>query len=80
MHLGQRIAEARRNLDLSHETLADLTEIEAGKIKAMESGTLRVSSIALARVARSMDVPLSWFFDGLPGQEVFDTLSDKRSV
>ena len=80
-HLGRKIEAARQKLGLSHETLATLAEIDPDKIRAMETGALRVSSFALARIARHVGEPLSWFFDGLPGQDVFDKKTEKnRSV
>lgn len=52
----------------------------AGEIEIMESGEVRIPSIQLARLARILDLPLSWFFAGLPGQDVFDATDARRSV
>ena len=54
------------------EHLADFIQDDPEIVKAMETGKTRVSAIRLARISRGLDKPLSWFFDGLPGQEVFD--------
>ena len=70
-HLGQRIREARAAKGLSREELAELIESLANKVQAMEEGHVRVSSLALARISLVMDVSLAWFYDGLPGQDIF---------
>ncbi|NQY98257.1 MAG: helix-turn-helix transcriptional regulator [Henriciella sp.] len=62
------------------EALAQLIEIEPTALAAIESGETRVASLVVARVARTLDLPLSWFFEGLPGQEVFDAPRTRRSV
>jgi len=79
-HLGRRIIEAREQRGQTQEALARRIEIEPALLDAMESGRVRVASLQLARVARILDLPLSWFFDGLPGQEVFDAPRLRRSV
>ena len=80
-HLGARIRFARMELGLSPERLAEMIEVDPDVVKAMEAGELRVSALRLARISRNLDKPLSWFFDGLPGQEVFeDKKSKARSV
>lgn len=79
-HLGRKISEARKQRAQSQDALADLIEVETAVLSAMESGEMRVASLLLARIARAFDLPLSWFFDGLPGQEVFDAPRSRRSV
>ena len=80
-HLGGRIREAREARGLAVERLAHLMEDAPDVLTAMEAGQMRVSALRLARISRSLGMPLSWFFEGLPGQEVFgDKASDKSSV
>ena len=57
-----------------------MIEVDLAILIAMETGAVRVTSLLLARAARVLDFPLSWFFDGLPGQEVFDAPRIRRSV
>lgn len=70
-HLGQRIREARAAKGLSQEELAEQIESLADKVQAMEEGRVRVSSLALARISLALDASLAWFYDGLPGQDIF---------
>lgn len=79
-HLGRKVSEARRQRAQSQEALARMVEVDSAMLAAVETGAVRVASLLLARVARALDFPLSWFFDGLPGQEVFDAPQSRRSV
>lgn len=79
-HLGRRISQARSQRGLSLDALAQQTETSAQDIADMEAGEVRIASLRLARIARTLDMPLSWFFAGLPGQDVFDAPRARRSV
>lgn len=79
-HLGRKIMEAREQRGQTQAALARRIDIEPAVLEAMEAGQMRVASLQLARVARQLDLPLSWFFDGLPGQDVFDAPRLRRSV
>lgn len=60
--------------------LAARLEIDESTLDAMEAGEMRIASLNLARIARDLELPLRWFFDGLPGQDVFDAPRARRSV
>ena len=80
-HLGAQIRAARMERGVTIEHLADLIQDDPEIVKAMEAGRTRVSAIRLARISRGLDKPLSWFYAGLPGQDVFDRKApDVRSV
>ena len=77
-HLGERIANARQAAGVAPEKLAEQIEIDAQALSKLEAGNMRVSALVLARVARALSTPLSWFYSGLPGQQVFDASTEKR--
>lgn len=79
-HLGRKISEGRVQSGLSVDALAQQVEASADQIEAMESGEVRIESLQLARISKVLDLPLGWFFAGLPGQEVFDAPRARRSV
>jgi len=80
-HLGRRILEARSHRDQSLDALAQMIDVDPAVLNAMETGQSRIASLLLARVSRALDFPLGWFFEGLPGQDVFETPSRvRRSV
>ncbi|MEL6857732.1 MAG: hypothetical protein AAFO74_05055 [Pseudomonadota bacterium] len=71
-HLGARIATAR---DEQHVGLADLAsalEITDQELLAREQGLVRIRASELARLAFHLDLPIRWFYEGLPGQALFD--------
>ncbi|MCH9751181.1 MAG: helix-turn-helix domain-containing protein [Alphaproteobacteria bacterium] len=79
-HLGRKIKEGRVQRSLSVDALAQQIEVPSAQIEVMESGDVRIASLQLARIAKVLDLPLSWFFAGLPGQDVFDAPRAHRSV
>ena len=79
-HVGTRIQLARK---LSGQSQSDLAE-KAGKItfqqvQKYESGANRVSCSRLLMIARALEKPVGFFFEGLPEYPV-TTLSDNASL
>lgn len=70
--LGRRMSQAREASGLDRQEMASQIDIEVAKIAGMEDGQLRVSALVLARVAGALETPVSWFYRGLPGQDVFE--------
>ncbi len=70
--------EARTQRDQSLDALAALLNIDSSTLTKIEDGQVRIASVLLARVSRSLDIPLRWFFDGLPGQDVFEAPNAMR--
>lgn len=79
-HLGKRIARARRESNLERSWLAERIETSEEALRAFERGERRVSALYVARCAKALNKPLKWFFEGLPGQDVFDVGSDPVSI
>nr|WP_070960287.1 helix-turn-helix transcriptional regulator [Hyphomonas sp. Mor2] len=79
-HLGRKIKDAREQAGRTQAELAQRLQIEESTLEAMEAGEVRIASLNLARIARDLELPLSWFFEGLPGQDVFDAPRARRSV
>jgi len=71
-HLGARIASARTAQQLGLPDLAAMLDITDQEALALEQGRIRIRASELARLAVHLDRSISWFYDGLPGQEVFD--------
>ena len=65
--LGKRIAEARIDLNITQEHLANRVGIERTALGRIESGERKVSAIELVNLAAVLEVPLAWFVrDPLP--------------
>ncbi len=66
-HVGARIRMRRKSLGLSQEKLADALGITFQQIQKYERGTNRVSASKLYEVARTLQLPVQWFFEDAPG-------------
>jgi transcriptional regulator with XRE-family HTH domain len=65
--LGERIAAARRELNLTQEHLASRVGLERTALGRIETGGRKVSAVELVDLAAALDVPLAWFVrDPLP--------------
>ncbi len=71
-HLGARIAEAREQSGLSVDALAQRVDITAQLLTQYETGSERIPALAVAQMARALNVSPGWFYRGLPGQDAFD--------
>ena len=69
IHVGRRLRARRRLLGLTQETLASAVDIKFQQIQKYESGANRVSASRLWALAKALDVPVSYFFDGMNGAE-----------
>jgi transcriptional regulator with XRE-family HTH domain len=66
-HVGRRLRERRVTAGMSVRQLADLAGLSRRQIQKYELGIDRIGAGDLYRLARFFDVPVSYFFAGLPG-------------
>ncbi|MCW1413512.1 helix-turn-helix domain-containing protein [Rhizobium sp. 1AS11] len=64
-HVGQRILLARQAKRMSQKVLADQLGITFQQIQKYEKGKNRVSASVLYGITCALDVPATYFFDGL---------------
>ncbi len=70
-HVGARIRERRTMLGLSQQQLAKMIGVTYQQAHKYERGLNRISAGRLFEIAQVLDVPVSFFFEGLqPGSEV----------
>lgn len=67
LHVGKRLRHRRWVLQMTQQQLAEKVGIKFQQIQKYETGMNRVSASRLWEIARVMDVPISYFFDGLKG-------------
>ena len=70
VNVGRRIRQRRWMLGMTQQHLAQSVGIKFQQIQKYESGMNRVSASRLYEIALALDVPISFFFDGieeLPG-------------
>ncbi|TPI27892.1 helix-turn-helix transcriptional regulator [Mesorhizobium sp. B3-1-6] len=69
MHVGRQIATVRVQSDVSQAQLARFVGISFQQLQKYENARNRVSASMLYEIATSLGVPVSRFFEGLPGND-----------
>jgi len=65
LHLGTRLRRRRRILGLTQQQVAEVVGIRFQQIQKYECGANRISAARLWQLAGALDVPISYFYDGL---------------
>lgn len=65
VHLGKRLRRRRRILGLTQQQLAGACGVRFQQIQKYEFGANRISAARLWQLAEALDVPVSYFYDGL---------------
>ncbi|PTT11106.1 helix-turn-helix domain-containing protein [Caulobacter sp. HMWF025] len=65
LHVGSRVRMRRKLMGVSQEQLADSLGLTFQQVQKYERGANRVSASKLYEIARTLQVPVSFFFDGL---------------
>ena len=65
-HVGQRLRLRRLVCDLSQGALAKSCRITFQQVQKYEKGSNRISASRLQQIAKMLDVPVSFFFEGAP--------------
>ena len=65
LHVGGRVRMRRKILGVSQEHLADALKLTFQQVQKYERGANRVSASKLYEIAKTLQVPVSYFFDGL---------------
>lgn len=65
LHVGTRIRMRRLLMNMSQEKLGDSLGVTFQQVQKYERGTNRVGASRLWDISRVLDVPVSFFYDGL---------------
>lgn len=68
VYVGSRVRMRRTELGMSQEKLGDAIGITFQQVQKYEKGTNRTGSSRLHQVAGILGVPVTFFFEGAPGQ------------
>ena len=68
VHVGQRVRQRRWMVGMTQQQLGDKVGIKFQQIQKYETGTNRISASRMWDIAAAMEVPVSFFFEGLDGQ------------
>jgi len=71
--IGARIKSRRIALKISQTALADAIGVRFQQVQKYERGANRVSASRLLGIANALDVPVSYFFQGMTTSETEDT-------
>ena len=64
-HVGARLRQRRMLLGISQEQLAEMLGLTFQQVQKYERGTNRVSASRLFQLARTLDTPITWFFEDM---------------
>ncbi len=67
-HVGGRVRMRRMMLGMSQEKLGDALGLTFQQVQKYEKGTNRMGASRLQHIADILQVPVTFFFDGAPGQ------------
>ena len=65
-HVGSRVRMRRMLAGVSQEKLGEALGLTFQQVQKYEKGTNRISASRLQQIAKMLDVPVSFFFDGAP--------------
>jgi transcriptional regulator with XRE-family HTH domain len=77
-HIGNRIGERRAMLGLTAYQLADMIGVTYQQLLKYERGINRISAGRLYEIARALDVPLTFCFEGLDGPPAPSAAAQRR--
>ena len=86
VYVGQKIRQRRWMLGITKQQLADNVGVKLEQFQKYEAGAIHISAGRMWDVAAAMDVPMSYFFEGIEGQAPDtgeargDILSDKEAL
>ncbi len=80
VHVGARIRLRRTLLGMSQERLGDALGLTFQQVQKYERGVNRVGASRLFDLSRILDVPISFFYDNMPGGQQGGTLPGGAAV
>jgi len=88
VHVGKRIRHRRWMMGLTQQQLGGRVGIKFQQIQKYETGANRVSASRLWQIADALDIPVTFFFEGLESEPTRDTapagsgdlLSDREAL
>lgn len=79
-HVGARIRERRIMLGLSQQQMADMIGVTYQQAHKYERGINRISAGRLYEITRVLNVPITYFFEGLDEADDEDTMNPRQRM
>lgn len=76
VHVGSRLRERRSTLGMSQTDVGNTVGLTFQQIQKYERGSNRIGSSRLFEFSKALDVPVSWFFEGMPA----NALAGRRAL
>jgi transcriptional regulator with XRE-family HTH domain len=70
VHVGRRLRLRRTLLGMSQERLGELLGLTFQQVQKYERGVNRIGSSRLYELGQILDVPISFFFDDMPDEQL----------
>jgi len=67
LHMGRRLRRRRLLLGLTQQQLGSATGVRFQQVQKYECAANKMSAVRLWSLAKALDVPVTYFYDGLPG-------------
>lgn len=77
LHVGTRIRIRRQLMNMTQEKLGENLGVTFQQVQKYERGTNRVGASRLWNISRVLDVPVSFFYDGLENDHEYDQEYDQ---
>ena len=72
VHVGLQVRLRRKELKISQEKLAEALGLTFQQVQKYERGSNRISASKLFEIAKALQVPIGWFFEGLSANHGLD--------
>lgn len=72
IHVGKRVRHRRWLVGMTQQQLAEKVGIKFQQIQKYETGANRVSASRLWDISEALDVPVSFFFEGIDDSQTAD--------
>ena len=79
-HVGARVRERRIMLGLSQQQMADMIGVTYQQAHKYERGINRISAGRLYEITRVLNVPITYFFEGLDVNEDDESLNPRQRM
>src|SRR3954465_348051 len=79
-HVGARIRERRIMLGLSQQQMADMIGVTYQQAHKYERGINRISAGRLYEITRVLNVPITYFFEGLDIKEDDESMNPRQRM
>ena len=79
-HIGGRLRQRRFELGLSPAEMARVLGLSTEQYTECENGTRRLGAMLLVRTTRLLELPMSWFFEGIGQQAAGEVPSEEPAA